>query len=199
MATKTQVNTDSAQTLSGKTLTQPLINGGTCGADPLLPLGICTKQFAEAVAAAIFPTGVQAPYGGSVAPSGFLICDGAAVSRTTYAALFAVCGTTYGAGDGSTTFNVPDKRSRGSIGSGQGVGLTNRVRGARFGVENETAPLPAHTHTYTAPGGLVFNSAGGAQPMVQSITAGAITGSTGPGGTHNNMQPSEVDTWIIKT
>ena len=199
MATKTQVNTDSAQTLSGTTLTQPLINGGTCGADPLLPLGIATKQFVEAAAAAIFPTGVQVPYGGSVAPTGFLICNGAAVSRTTYAALFAVCGTTYGAGDGSTTFNLPDKRGRGSIGSGTGTGLSARTRGTKLGTENETAPLPPHTHTYSAPGGIANNSAGGAQPIIQSINASATTGTTGPGGTHNNMQPSEVDTWIIKT
>lgn len=198
MATKTQVNTDSAQTLSGKTLTQPLINGGTCGADPLLPLGICTKQFVEAVAAAIFPTGVQVPYGGSVAPAGFLLCDGSAVSRITWANLFSVCGTTYGAGDGSTTFNIPDKRGRGSIGSGTGIGLSARTRGAKFGAENETAPLPPHTHTYTSPGGVVNNGAGGGQPVVISQST-QNTGSTGTGGTHNNMQPSEVDTWIIKT
>lgn len=53
-------------------------------------------------------TGMVSPYGGSVAPDGWLICDGSAVSRTTYSALFAVIGTTYGAGDGSTTFNIPN-------------------------------------------------------------------------------------------
>lgn len=54
------------------------------------------------------PTGTILPYGGSTAPSGFLLCNGGAVSRTTYASLFAVIGTTYGAGDGSTTFNLPN-------------------------------------------------------------------------------------------
>lgn len=53
-------------------------------------------------------TGMVSPYAGSVAPAGWLICDGSAISRTTYSALFAVIGTTYGAGDGSTTFNIPD-------------------------------------------------------------------------------------------
>lgn len=56
--------------------------------------------------------GVVLPYAGNVAPSGFLLCYGQAVSRTTYARLFAVIGTTYGQGDANTTFNVPDMRGR---------------------------------------------------------------------------------------
>lgn len=56
------------------------------------------------------PAGVVVPHGSATVPSGFLACDGAAVSRTTYAALFAAIGTAFGAGDGSTTFNVPDLR-----------------------------------------------------------------------------------------
>ncbi len=58
------------------------------------------------------PSGVVLPFGGTAAPTGFLIADGSAVSRTTYAALFAVIGTAFGAGDGSTTFNLPDMRGR---------------------------------------------------------------------------------------
>ena len=54
--------------------------------------------------------GVIQMYAGTTPPDGWLLCDGSAVSRTTYAALFAVIGTTYGAGDGSTTFNLPDLR-----------------------------------------------------------------------------------------
>ena len=52
------------------------------------------------------------PYGGSTAPSGYLLCDGSAVSRTTYSALFTVIGTTYGPGDGNTTFNIPNGNSQ---------------------------------------------------------------------------------------
>ena len=59
-------------------------------------------------------------YAGASAPTGFLLCDGSAVSRTTYAGLFSLIGTTYGAGDGSTTFNVPDLRGRFAIGAGTG-------------------------------------------------------------------------------
>lgn len=56
----------------------------------------------------LMPVGATIPFSGSSTPSGFLLCDGSAVSRTTYAALFGVIGTTFGDGDGSTTFNVPD-------------------------------------------------------------------------------------------
>jgi microcystin-dependent protein len=62
------------------------------------------------------PTGAIFAYGGPSAPAGWLICDGSAVSRTTYSLLFAVVGTAYGAGDGSTTFNVPDLRGRTGVG-----------------------------------------------------------------------------------
>lgn len=65
--------------------------------------------------------GVVTPYAGSSAPSGWLICDGSAVSRTTYASLFAITSTTFGVGDGSTTFNLPDLRSRIPVGAGTGT------------------------------------------------------------------------------
>lgn len=70
------------------------------------------------VAAAVHgtPTGMVAPFAGSSAPDYWLMCDGAAVSRTTYEDLFATIGTTYGEGDGSTTFNVPDLRGRMAVG-----------------------------------------------------------------------------------
>ena len=55
------------------------------------------------------PTGMITPFGGSTAPEGWLVCDGSAISRTDYADLFAVIGTTYGDGDGSSTFNLPEK------------------------------------------------------------------------------------------
>jgi len=71
------------------------------------------------------PTGGILPYGAATAPTGFLLCNGAAVSRATYAALFAIIGTTFGAGDGSTTFNVPDLRQRFPLGlAASGTGNT---------------------------------------------------------------------------
>ena len=69
----------------------------------------------------IVPSGVIWQYAGSVAPAGFLICDGSTVNRTIYAALFAAIGTTYGAGDGSSTFNLPDFREAAPVGLGTRV------------------------------------------------------------------------------
>lgn len=204
MATKTLVNTDSTQTLSNKTLTAPILNAAVCGADPTVPLGVATKQYVEALLSVFFPTGVQVPYGGATAPTGFLLCDGSAVSRTTYAGLFAVIGTTYGAGDGSTTFTLPDKRGRTSIGSGTGSGLTARTRGTKGGEENHLltqGELPAHTHTTAIPTNLGTGGGGSSYAGV-TVNEGNPTftsSSTGGGAAHNTMMPYEVDTWIIKT
>lgn len=100
-------------------------------------------------------TGVVKMYAGSAAPVGYLICDGSAISRTTYSALFTAIGTVYGAGDGSTTFNIPDLRSRVPVGAGQGTGLTSRTLGSKGGEENHVlglAEITAHNHTITDPG-----------------------------------------------
>jgi microcystin-dependent protein len=76
------------------------------------------------------------PFGGATAPSGWLLCYGQAVSRTTYALLFAVIGIAYGAGDGSTTFTLPDKRGRVSIGAdNMGGSAASRVTQSVSGVQ----------------------------------------------------------------
>jgi microcystin-dependent protein len=107
------------------------------------------------------PSGVVSAYGGTSAPTGWLLCYGQAVSRTTYAALFAVLGTTYGSGDGSTTFNVPDLRGRTVAGqddmggssanrlTNQSGGLNGDTLGATGGSETHTlstAQMPSHSH-----------------------------------------------------
>jgi len=78
------------------------------------------RYILENTGAGGFPIGAMTEYGGVAAPANWLLCDGSAVSRETYAALFAVIGTRYGAGDGSTTFNVPDFRET----TPKGIGLT---------------------------------------------------------------------------
>jgi microcystin-dependent protein len=80
------------------------------------------------------------------APTGWLLCDGSAVSRTTYAGLFAILSTTYGVGDGSTTFNLPDLRGRFPVGKNAG---TFSALGGTGGEETHTLTvpeMPAHTH-----------------------------------------------------
>lgn len=90
------------------------------------------------------PAGSIMQYGGSSAPEGWLLCDGSAISRTTYSALFAAIGTTYGTGDGSTTFNLPDLENRVPIGVSDTHGL-----GTTGGEETHTLTteeMPAHGH-----------------------------------------------------
>ena len=98
-------------------------------------------------------TGEVKLFAGSILPAGHLWCDGSAVSRTAYAALFAAIGTSYGAGDGSTTFNVPRFNERipmgvSAPGSGGGynLGTTDGAAEHAIGVEN----LPPHSHDFYA-------------------------------------------------
>src|SRR5689334_21938639 len=88
------------------------------------------KKWYDVAAPAVMPVGGVAPYAGSTAPTGWLFCFGQNVSRTTYASLFAAIGTTFGAGDGSTTFSLPDLRGRTPFGKdNMGGTAANRVTG----------------------------------------------------------------------
>lgn len=138
---------------SGKYLTT---NGtdtswGTVSAGTTLPSG-SMQMYAGAI--------TQSASGGVVttnAPSGWLLANGDIVSRSTYSALFSAIGTVYGAGDGSTTFALPDMRSRAAIGVGTGSGLSARTLGGTVGEENTTigsTNLPAHSHTFSPTGTL---------------------------------------------
>ncbi len=108
-------------------------------------VGLLHGNIAEMTRRLVLP-GVITMYGAATAPSGWLLCDGTAVNRVTYAGLFAIIGTTYGVGDGSTTFDLPDIRGRFPIGAGQGAGLTNRVLAATGGAETTDVE---HAHTMT--------------------------------------------------
>jgi microcystin-dependent protein len=95
------------------------------------------------------PVGTISLYGGSSAPAGWLLCDGSAVSRSTYAELFSVILTTFGAGNGSTTFNLPDLRQRFPMGkAASGTGSTLGGTGGAID----------HAHTITSQGGLSLNT-----------------------------------------
>jgi microcystin-dependent protein len=134
--------------------------GATGATGPQGPIGLTGPQGPQGVTGATGPQGPAGEagvpagsvqmYAGSTIPTGWLLCDGAAVSRASNPALFTAIGTTYGSGDGSTTFNLPDMRSRMPIGAGTGTGLTNRTLGVAGGGETKvinSANLPTHTHT----------------------------------------------------
>jgi microcystin-dependent protein len=140
----------------------------------------------------ISPPGAVMPYAGSSAPSGWLLCDGAAVSRTTYAALFTAIGTTYGAGDGSTTFNLPDLGGRVPAGKeATATRLTAGVSGVdgatlgavggdqRLHQHNHTASDAGHSHGVSDPGHFHSFLHGGTTPA-------AFTGRSGDGDGSNN-------------
>lgn len=149
-------------------------------------------------------TGVIEEYAGSVAPTGYLMADGSAVSRTTYAALFAVCGTTYGAGDGSTTFNLPDKRRRVGVGYKSGdsdFGTLGQVGGASTHTLS-LSEIPSHAHALQGPVALRFSGPlglYGGNPGADTDTNPTNTVSAGGGGSHNNLQPYITLNYIIKT
>jgi hypothetical protein len=73
------------------------------------------QLYADSAISALIPAGLIHMFAGTIAPSGYLLCDGSAVSRSTYSALFAVISTTYGTGNGSTTFNLPNPDSNANI------------------------------------------------------------------------------------
>ena len=163
------------------------------------------------------PTATIVPWSSASVPSGFLECNGQAVSRTTYAALFAIISTTYGTGDGSSTFNVPNlsdnipvgksnNKALASTGGANTVTSTGNVGGSTANATLSTAQLASHSH----PGG-----AGGSVPVggfASTAAQNASTGNAGSGDGHaHNMsanfsgdatsvlQPYLTVIYIIKT
>lgn len=152
--------------------------------------------------------GMVVLWAGTDIPTDWAACDGSAWDRSAYSPLFAVIGTTFGAGDGSTTFNLPDFRGRSPMGVGTGLtaegGTTGTARsaGARTGAETHTlsiAQMPAHTHTYqsdTVQSDASISLLGsGNRVTAQPTTA---TSSAGTGSAHNNVHPVQVIQHIIR-
>jgi len=164
-------------------------------------------------------TGTLAAFGGATIPAGFLLCDGSAVSRTTFAALFAVIGTSYGVGDGATTFNLPNLEGRLPQGKDSGdtdfdtLGETGGTKATLLTADQ----VPVHKHILRGSGGGAFSP----------LTNEGPDSSTGPGigtiipsassdrgvqentgvdnttissnNTHSNLAPYSVTNYIVKT
>lgn len=139
------------------------------------------------------PVGSGMDFWGTTAPAGYIFPYGQAISRTDFALLFAVLGTTHGAGDGSTTFNVPDKRGRASFGKDNMGGTSaNRLTDQTGGIDGDTlgdtggaethtlttAQLPSHAH---AAGTLATSSAGATAITVELLTGIAPNANATPG------------------
>lgn len=168
-----------------------------------------TERRLTTAEARLVPTGVVETFAGSVAPAGYLLCNGQAVSRTEYAALYGVIGTTYGAGDGINTFNVPPHPGRSQV----GLDLTQpefNALGKTGGAKTHTLTvneMPSHRHeTYGAQTGenKTFTNTGNVwQKFLDNTqyTPGAdhTMTATGGGQAHNNLPPYIVFNFIIKT
>jgi microcystin-dependent protein len=168
------------------------------------------------------PVGEITLWGTSTAPTGWLIADGSTVSRSTYSALFAVLGTTYGVGDGSTTFGIPNLKGKVPVGRDSSdvafdtIGETGGSKTSALVVAN----LPAHTHTASSTttltnGDLIVRQYGGGDAKLTAnsdygpYNAATITASTSTtvsgggngtatGDTFSNLQPYVVLNYIIR-
>lgn len=140
----TKVSLSGDQTVAGTKIftSSPLIPTATAGDSSAKG---ASTAFVQNAIAQLVPTGVILPYGGVTAPNGFLICNGSEVSRTTYANLFAVIGTRYGAGNGWTTFNLP-KLNDGSFPRGVAPSAVGTSYSASL-PPLTTSSDGAHTHT----------------------------------------------------
>ncbi len=199
--------------LLNQTITTAQIANQTITAAQIANNTISQAQIDAAFAQSLVPTGCVMPFAATNAPDGWIACTGVAVSRQTYAALFAVIGTTYGAGDGSTTFNVPDLRGRAMFGF-IGGSTNNLITGAtadklglggKGGEETHVLTereMPTHSHSlsgftnYTYPNGNISGAVGG-----NALTYNATKPTTNTGGNqaHNNMPPFILMNFIIKT
>jgi microcystin-dependent protein len=185
---------------------------------------VTAAKLDSAATSVLMPTGSIMSFAGTSAPTGYLLCDGAAISRTTYSDLFGILGLTYGVGDGSTTFNIPDLRGRVIAGLDSDTGgfadrlttaseanLDGRTLGANNGNPGDTgrgtngaqehqlttAEMPSHSHTIP-----IQSSAGGNTPRDGGTGTSVQTRSTGTTGSdqaHNNVQPTIILNYIIKT
>ena len=165
------------------------------------------------------PTATIVPWSSASVPSGFLECDGSAVSRTTYATLFGIVGTTYGVGDGATTFNVPDladnvpvgksnNKSLASTGGANTVAATGNVGGSTANATLSTAQLASHSHSISGQ----INQPGSGADLSRATGQSRATNSAGSGGGHSHnmsatfsgdatsvLQPYLALIYIIKT
>jgi microcystin-dependent protein len=178
---------------------------------PTASAGTNTTQLATTafVLANANPTGGIMMWGTGTAPTGWLLCAGAAVSRSTYSALFAIIGTTFGVGDGSTTFNLPNYTNRMPYGTTVATtgGSANAIVVSHTHTATSVVTDPGHVHSaqsqvgpnYGQPSGQTFAFAGDTGTAVTGITVATTIASTGDSATNANLPPYLGINFIIKT
>jgi len=210
--TMVQVALSDLRTYLGSNLavTSSMITDGTITGTDIAAGTITASNLATGAA---FSAGMIMPYAGTVVPTGWLFCFGQAINQTTYADLYAAIGGTYGSS--GSNFNVPDLRGRVIAGqddmggtsanrlTNQSGGLNGDTLGATGGSETHTltvAQMPSHSHRMGD-----MSDAGGITPYIgegqggASIKPNRYTDNTGNDGAHNNVQPTIILNYIIKT
>lgn len=181
---------------------------------------VTAAKLNSAAVSVLMPTGTVLPYAGSTLPGNpddYLFCNGAAVSRSIYSTLFAAIGTTYGGGNGLTSFNLPDLRGRVIAGqddmggtsanrlTNQSGGLNGDTLGATGGSETHLltsaeSGLPSHNHTIAMQQtNANFDSGSFNGLRTGSGKSTGTTGGTNASSAHNNVQPTIILNYIIKT
>lgn len=166
------------------------------------PTGIVGGKLASGSTS--MPVGALTPYAGTstALPIGWAICNGQAVSRTAYPLLFARLGTTYGVGDNSTTFNLPNLESRFPVGVGGAQGYGRGNTGGSSAVTLGTNEIPAHTHgnagshQHPSAGDHTHSVSGGGGTQTSQSGTGAtsaeeVGSTTGGGGTHQHASAGD--------
>jgi microcystin-dependent protein len=170
-------------------LTKPTVGGDSSAWGDLLNRNL---DLIDSFLRQIVPAGAVMPYAGSSAPDGFLMCDGSAVSRTAFAGLFLAINTTFGPGNGTSTFNVPDLRDRFLAGVGTtalgGLGGSATLVGSTDGHALTIPELPAHGHTATD-SGHVHTDSGHSHGLSSNATGITLTD---PTHTHANSTGGEL-------
>lgn len=214
----TEFNNIATAVVTKADLLSPVFSGTPTA--PTAATGTSTTQLATTAfaTAAISPfTGAMLMWPTATAPSGFLLCNGQTVSRATYAALFAILGASFGAGDGSTTFTLPDYRDRMAIGAGTTYaaaatgGSKDAIVVSHTHTATSTVTDPTHQHTINfsrqgdafggTPASRLESSGFTANTVAAStgITVNTSVASTGSSGTNANLPPYLGVYFIIKT
>jgi len=208
---------------------QAAIANNAVGTDQIADSAVTAAKLSSDAA---FTSGMVMPFAGTSAPTGWLLAYGQAVSRSTYSSLFTAIGTTYGSGDGSSTFNLPDLRGRVAAGKDDmGGSAASRITSSQSNSDDpitgatlgdtggdevqdlQITHLPSHSHgagTYVASFTKLTTNSGdntvsrpsnndGDNTTTQTYTVTGTSGSTGSGTAVNNMQPTIILNYIIKT